>query len=201
VDVDTYIIQDEEITWTLTQEDGVYSAAAAIADSISLKYSAQATVRFGPSSVSYGDRATTFQSMAKDLRMKAMLREAQMIAPEDVAEILALEVPSSIDSTLCRVYGTLITEEGEPAQDVRISFTPTAVFPVTVGATILDTSPRTTTTDADGLFEIVLVRSTSMTVTTVGDTVTYRISCDVGRLNGAEITVPAASSADVSTLL
>lgn len=199
IDVATYIVEDEEITWTLTQEDGVYSAAAAIADSIALKYSAQGDVKFGPSEVS--NRAAGFRDMAKDLRMRAMLREAQIIAPVDAAEVIALTVPASLATTLCRVYGTLITEEGEAAQNVKISFTPTAVYPVTVGATILDTTPRTVTTDSTGLFEVMLVRSTSMTVTTPGDSVTYKITCTVGRLNGAEITVPAAASVDVSTLL
>lgn len=133
--------------------------------------------------------------------MRAMLREAQIIAPEDTVIPIAIAVPDSLAATLCNVSGTLITEEGEPAANVEIIFTPAAKSPITVGATILSTAPVKVTTDSDGAFEVALVRAASMTVTETGDSTQYRITCDVGNLNGALITVPDAATANLYTLL
>ena len=69
------MVQDEEITWLLTQEGSAWLAAAQVCDALAGRYTGKATSRtVGELSLSYTDRGATFTARAGELRRRAGLR-------------------------------------------------------------------------------------------------------------------------------
>lgn len=67
------LLQDEEITWLLAENIGIYSAAAQAASQLSARFSRQAgSKRMGDLSVTFTTRAKEFNMLAKSLNVQAM---------------------------------------------------------------------------------------------------------------------------------
>lgn len=83
--------QDEEINWQLTQEGGVYAAAAAVADALAGRFASKVDVRFGPSGVSNSQKATNYKKLATDLRRRIGMRVAPYAGGISIADKTARE--------------------------------------------------------------------------------------------------------------
>lgn len=63
---------DEEIAWALAQNSNIYVAASIVAETIATKFATMKTsVRIGPISEEYGNRAVFYANQAKELKNKA----------------------------------------------------------------------------------------------------------------------------------
>lgn len=72
---DTYLVQDEEISFLLSQDGNIYSAAASIAEHLAGRYGQQAdSKKVGDLAITYGQRSKEFATRAAGLRRQAMLR-------------------------------------------------------------------------------------------------------------------------------
>lgn len=68
-DPDEYELEDEEISWTLTQESDVFFAAALCADSLATKFGSYPTSQtIGETSVTYGEQVAKYAAQAASLR-------------------------------------------------------------------------------------------------------------------------------------
>lgn len=66
------LASDEELVWALSLNSNIYAAASIIADSIATKFATmKVSVRIGPISEEYGNRATFYANRAKELKNKA----------------------------------------------------------------------------------------------------------------------------------
>lgn len=77
-DTDTtdQLVQDEEITWALTQGGGIYSAAALVAGTIAAQFARAADKEtVGKVSVSYTKRAEYYFKLEDDLKKKAATQD------------------------------------------------------------------------------------------------------------------------------
>lgn len=69
--VNSQLLQDEEIEYLLDTSAGSYFAAARACDTIVSKYSGSVSKTVGPLTVNLGDRATNYATLAKRLRAQA----------------------------------------------------------------------------------------------------------------------------------
>lgn len=68
---DTWLLSDEEIAWSLTQDTNVFMAAALNAEQIASYYSSRTDKTIGPLTIRNGDKAQSYTSLARRLRIMA----------------------------------------------------------------------------------------------------------------------------------
>lgn len=95
---------------------------------------------------------------------------------------------SSGDPALCTVSGTARSADGEPIEGLVVGFY--ADGPQGLGDDVLTQHRVEVTTDADGYFEVDLVREARV-----------RVRCALGKLDGLVIVVPDAGSASLAELV
>lgn len=68
---DTWLLSDEEIAWSLTQDTNPFLAAALSAEQLAAYYSSRTDKTIGPLTIRNGDKAQAYSSLARRLRMMA----------------------------------------------------------------------------------------------------------------------------------
>ncbi len=118
-------------------------------------------------------------------------------------ELAPLVIASPSAAELCVVYGWLIDEEGAPIVGAVITYTPVNTGPVKVGDSLLDVTPQTATSIAEGFHSIELVRSASLDPVREDSSVQYRVDCPQANMYAAKtkITVPDEDSVNLQDLL
>ena len=96
---DPVLISDQEIDYVLTQEGGVYCAAAAVGRTMLQRFSAvdPLSLTVGNLSETYGDRSQRLQDALRGLERQCQLRNA---LPSAGGVILADKIAREADTTL-----------------------------------------------------------------------------------------------------
>lgn len=68
---DSWLLSDEEIAWSLTQDTNPFMAAALNAEQIAAYYSSRTDKTIGPLTIRNGDKAQSYSSLARRLRLMA----------------------------------------------------------------------------------------------------------------------------------
>jgi len=90
-------MQDEEIDWLVSQEQNVYAAAAACADSLAARYARQVDKAVGDLRISFSQKQAAYEAMALQLRSRrGNLYQVPTAAGIDVSERKGLEQDESV---------------------------------------------------------------------------------------------------------
>ena len=69
-------LQDEELSWALTQRTSIYGAAADACNALAARLSREADATQGPAHTLYSSRARSYRAQAGTFEVKAMARSA-----------------------------------------------------------------------------------------------------------------------------
>lgn len=109
---------------------------------------------------------------------------------------IAIDPPASAD--LCRVYGFAYDLNGDPVAGRVLTFELVSAKAVSSNGVVLDMTPTTATTDADGYFEVDLIKDSALEPED-GDTAKWRVHCQPLRLDhGLSLT---GSTLDITDML
>ena len=110
---DPVLVEDAEIDYALTQEGGVYCAAAAVGRSMLNRYSASdpLSLTVGNLSETYGDRSQRLQNALKGLERQCQLRSA---LPSAGGTVLADKIAREADTSLVPPVFTVGMNDNPP---------------------------------------------------------------------------------------